>query len=146
MGLTADTPYYWGWFTPTCVEPFLSWDTLDPANPQPECGRLPPQAKSPCISCPPTVRTSFSACELVVPSNIDQRTTHLVLSENSIQSISTSDFQGLVNLIDLNLNGNLIEHLGAFVFSEMPKLQRLRLKNNKITDVEQDALKGLPHL
>ena len=129
-----------------CVEPFLNWETPDPANPPPECGSLPPQTTSPCISCPSAVRTSFSACELVVPSNIDPRTTHLVLSENAIQSISTSDFQGLVNLIDLNLSDNIIEQLGAFVFSEMPKLQHLRLKRNLVDHIDPEAFQGIPDL
>lgn len=71
----------------------------------------------------------------VIKSNTDLRTVKKGIQANSLN--------GLTNLEELDLSGNLIGTIDTSLFLDLPKITYLGLQNNKITSIESDSFKGL---
>lgn len=66
-------------------------------------------------------------------------------SNNSIQRIDPSAFEGLINLKTLNLSYNQIDKLDSDWF-HLPSLLTLDLSNNKLTDLNKSVFENLINL
>ena len=71
----------------------------------------------------------------VVPSLMS-----LDLSQNSITLIDDKAFDGLIDLRTVSLTGNKLTSIGQ-VFKDTPQLTSVRLGNNEITEIGEDAFK-----
>ncbi|KAE8573054.1 chaoptin [Halyomorpha halys] len=71
-----------------------------------------------------------------------QELQYFSLSNNFIESILTHNYEGKINLEELDLSRNLIESVGKW-FHQTVKVKKLNLNNNKIHSVDKDALSGL---
>ena len=63
--------------------------------------------------------------------------TTLDLSNESITSLKSGDFDGLTGLTLLNLRNNTLSALPADIFDGLTALKTLRLRNNQISDVSE---------
>ncbi len=70
----------------------------------------------------------------------------IVISNNPIQAIERSDFQGLSTVRYLSLSRTEISELPAYVFAEMPNLAYLTLIFSPLTTLHADSLRGIPNL
>ena len=69
----------------------------------------------------------------VFPSNITQSVEEINVKENLIQRLLSTDLSAYNNLVTLNLEYNLIEHLENGCFQSNSRLKHLLLTSNPIT-------------
>ena len=67
----------------------------------------------------------------------------IVLENNYLTRIETTDFAGVQRIVILNLKGNLISSIQPYAFIHMMRCKYLGLKANKLTSIEEDMFKGL---
>lgn len=67
----------------------------------------------------------------------------LILSHNSIVSISTGSFSVISNVKYLDLSSNSLKSLGSPVFQELRALEVLLLYNNRIAQIDSAAFGGI---
>ena len=75
--------------------------------------------------------------------------TSLVLMNKNITSLKVGDFDGLINLKDLRLNGNALTALPSDIFDELKNLEILSLQRNALTALPSgifDELKNLKEI
>ncbi|XP_078317919.1 uncharacterized protein LOC111104517 isoform X2 [Crassostrea virginica] len=70
----------------------------------------------------------------------------LDISSNLIRKVTSSSFEGLLNLEHLNLSSNHIITIGKNIFFGIPKLKTLDLSFNQVKSIHGDAFGGLKHL
>ena len=69
-------------------------------------------------------------------SEIDLATiTSLDLSNQSIASLSSGDFSGMLSLTSLNLNNNVLTSLPSDIFDDLVSLRELFLNSNKLSSI-----------
>ena len=66
--------------------------------------------------------------------------TVLILAINYISEIEDGAFNGLDNLITLNLDRNLLSTLRSGMFIGLPSLRKLSISRNKIKTIDSSAL------
>ena len=76
-----------------------------------------------------------------VPQPLPIATTYLDLSNNNIQTLSTSDFSGLINLKLVKLDNNQISRVPSYWLHFGPKINTISLRNNRIHTVDRNAFK-----
>jgi len=92
------------------------------------------------------LRLSFNPKLRVVPPGLPSGLTNLELVGNSIESVGSTDFQGLRHLRTLNLSGNALRELSAGAFRPLEALESLDLSSNDLEALHADALEGLSRL
>lgn len=60
--------------------------------------------------------------------------------------LSSTIFNGLINLKELTLDGNNLVQLDACLFYGLTNLERLIINNNELTDLHEEIFKGLKNL
>ena len=70
----------------------------------------------------------------------------IIITDNPIQAIARSNFQGLTSVEFIELSGTQISELPAFVFAEMPNMKHLLLTGSHLTTIHVDSLRGIPNL
>ena len=63
----------------------------------------------------------------------------IVLENNYLTRIKTTDFSGVQHIEILNLKGNLISSIQPYAFIHMTQCKYLRLKANKLTSIEEET-------
>lgn len=74
--------------------------------------------------------------------NYLQELQYFSLSNNFIESILMHNYEGKINMEELDLSRNLLETVGKW-FHQTVKVKKLNLSNNKIHSVNKDSLSGL---
>jgi Leucine-rich repeat (LRR) protein len=65
------------------------------------------------------------------------------LCYNRLRTLNEWSFNGLDNLNELNLSGNLLREFDVSLLSKMPKLKRLKLSNRLKNDLMKTQLHNL---
>ena len=91
-----------------------------------------------------TVTDANNICVRLSELNADGTTCNL--SNESISSLSSDDFDGLPNLRELHLSNNDLSSLPADVFAGLPNLRELHLNNNNLSSLPADVFAGLSNL
>ncbi len=145
---------------PTC-NGGLDWDTLDPNNLPactvpldmtceaslniPGCDFSPPNLNRACTQTG-TYFDCSSQNQYAVPHYIDPATTRINLAHNNIGgNYFWHEFIGLTSVIQLDMRDNNIDSL-RMIFSVMPNLRSLTLRENQISYMTSGALDGNPNL
>ena len=89
--------------------------------------------------------SSVDACEDVTATHLSG-VGSLDLSDESISSLDSDDFDGLTALTELNLDSNEISNLPSDIFSGLASLTSLKLRINKLATVSSDLFSGLTAL
>lgn len=75
------------------------------------------------------------------------RLRELNLSNNQITTIAPHAFAGLGNLISLNLSFNNLRYIDPALFVDLPRLQRLYIDHEKLSEENREALRNaLPNV
>ena len=69
--------------------------------------------------------------------------TEIVLENNYLTRVKTTDFAAVQGIEILNLKGNLISSIQPYAFIHMMPCKYLGLKANKLPSIEEDMFKGL---
>ncbi|XP_053572106.1 platelet glycoprotein Ib alpha chain [Bombina bombina] len=112
-----------------------------------------------------SVEIFCSDIDLSIVKQMPKDTTMLTLRFKALDSVSTSTFKGLPNLIHLDLSNNFLSSIHVDdslpledlvlvnnsirnipIFSKLPNLLKLVLFNNQITSVPDNAFSGLTNL
>ncbi|XP_072304665.1 fibromodulin-like [Eucyclogobius newberryi] len=80
-----------------------------------------------------------------VPANLPKSITDLYLGHNKISKISTGSFEGMVDLISLQLQANEIEYVNG-AFKGLKSLSRLDMRKNKLKKFPENLTEGLQQL
>lgn len=115
----------------------------------------PPISTAPRPRCPPTRRcdTSRSTVEcigdpqlVVVPDFENDRANSVILRDNGIERVTSSAFEGLQDLITLDLSGNVIIVVSARSFAALEQLEVLDLSSNYVSQLPEFLFEGLSRL
>ncbi|CAO1399317.1 unnamed protein product, partial [Diamesa hyperborea] len=71
---------------------------------------------------------------------------HISINSNLIDVLSSSSFDGLINLIELHLADNHIQQLPPNIFMVLSALKVLDLSDNQIAVLDADIFDELTHL
>ena len=75
-----------------------------------------------------------------------QELTHIDASYKRLIKINSNVFQGLTKIEKLNLRNNKISEINGGLFESLSSLKELYLSNNKLKIIESDTFKGLDKL
>ncbi|KAM6910127.1 trophoblast glycoprotein [Xenentodon cancila] len=99
-----------------------------------------------CHCCPKQCECSSQAVKCQnreldkIPHSIPENTSILFVTGNRISRISEASFPArLLQLTELYLSGNEMEHVDAMAFKNLPNLQRLDLSNNRLLTLNKSA-------
>ncbi|XP_071960126.1 uncharacterized protein [Antedon mediterranea] len=81
-----------------------------------------------------------------VPKDLSPTIKYLILSHNQILKISADSFDGLLNLITIDVSYNDISKVAPGAFSKLPKLDTLTLKKTQLNKPEPGIFQGLTKL
>lgn len=81
-----------------------------------------------------------------LPAKFPSKSTEVLLDKNSIPSVNTRSFDGLIYLIVIHLNHNGILTLGNRSFTGLPQLKILYLNNNHIDQITNGVFENLRNL
>ncbi|XP_054768129.2 toll-like receptor 3 [Lytechinus pictus] len=74
-----------------------------------------------------------------IPGNLTKDATVFELNDNLLSKLSNRSFNGLPNLVSLNLQSNKVgDNIEKGAFCSLPKLNAIQLSNNGITSVPSD--------
>ena len=76
-----------------------------------------------------------------VPQPLPIATTYLDISNNNINTLSTSDFSGLINLRLVKIDNNVISRIPSYWLHFAPKLNTTSLRNNRVHTIDKNAFK-----
>ena len=68
------------------------------------------------------------------------------LSDNNLQILEASLFQGLINLKELNLSKNKLENIDAKLFNGLISLEEINLSENLLVKLDVELFDGLNNL
>ena len=77
-----------------------------------------------------------------VPSNIPESVVRLYLSNNSIETLKSKDFDDMAELTFLDLRGNLISEIESRAFSDLDSVVELQLQDNHIRSLSRIYSQG----
>ena len=89
--------------------------------------------------------SDVDACDDVTASDLASITS-LDLTQKSITSLKSGDFNGLTALTELELNNNRISDLPSDIFSALTSVTSIKLRNNRLTSLPSGLFSGLTKL
>ncbi len=89
-------------------------------------------------------RTEF--CDEVTDTNLRFVFALNITNDEDITELKSGDFNGLTNLISLNLFGNNLESLHEDLFGDLTRLAILNLNNNALESLHEELFAGLTSL
>lgn len=72
--------------------------------------------------------------------------TDISFNDNNISKLSQKDFEGFIQITQLDLSDNKISSIELGTFQSMPLLEEIQLKNNNLTAFDPHLIEGLSQL